>query len=229
MAQSSRVAMILGAGPGVGTKVAQRFSAAGYKVAVVSRSGKSVGTNIAALSLPADFSEPKSVHSVFEEVRKQLGQPSVVVYNAAAICLPPASDPLSVDLETFQQHLAINTTSTYAASQEAVRSFDAIADKTVPCTFIYTGNKLSTVVMAPLITLGVGKAASAHFIEMAAGSYAEKGYGFFYADERTADGQIVGNKPDGDAAAEFYYELANRTEPRGYHQTFVKGKGFVQF
>ena len=96
---------------------------------------------------------------------------------AAAICLPPASDPLSVDLETFQQHLAINTTSTYAASQEAVRSFDAIADKTVPCTFIYTGNKLSTVVMAPLITLGVGKAASAHFIEMAAGSYAEKGYG----------------------------------------------------
>ena len=85
MAVSSRVVAILGAGPNVGNKVAERFTAAGYKVAVVSRSGKSIPTTIAALSLSADFKNPKIVHGVFEEVRKKLGEPSVVVYNGSRI------------------------------------------------------------------------------------------------------------------------------------------------
>ncbi len=85
MAVSSRVVAILGAGPNVGNKVAERFTAAGYKVAVLSRSGKSIPTTIAALSLSADFKNPKIVHGIFEEVRKKLGEPSVVVYNGMRI------------------------------------------------------------------------------------------------------------------------------------------------
>ena len=34
---------------------------------------------------------------------------------------------------------------------------------------------------------------------------------------------------DGDAHAEFYYKLANESKPLGWHQTFVKGKGYVKF
>lgn len=85
MAVSSRVVAILGAGPNVGNKVAERFTAAGYKVAVISRSGKSIPTTIAALSLIADFTNPKTVHGVFEEVREKLGEPSVVVYNGMRV------------------------------------------------------------------------------------------------------------------------------------------------
>jgi NAD(P)-dependent dehydrogenase (short-subunit alcohol dehydrogenase family) len=81
MAASLRVAIVLGAGPNVGTKVAERFTSAGYKVAVVSRSGKSVPSSTAALSIAADLAAPEKVHSTFKEVREKLGEPSVVVYN----------------------------------------------------------------------------------------------------------------------------------------------------
>jgi hypothetical protein len=81
-----------------------------------------------------------------------------------------------VDLETFQDHLAINTTSTFAAAQEAVRSFDAINDKDTPRTFIYTGNICNQAAFLPFLTLGVGKAASSHMIDLASKSYVDKGY-----------------------------------------------------
>ncbi len=81
MGVSSGVVAVLGAGANVGHRVAERFTTAGYKVAVVSRSGNSVPSTIAALSLSADFTNPKTVHQVFEKVREKLGEPSVVVYN----------------------------------------------------------------------------------------------------------------------------------------------------
>ena len=87
MAVSSRVLMVLGAGPNVGTKVAERFTSAGYKVAVVSRSGKSVPPSIAALSVAADLTDPLGVRSTFEQVREKLGEPSVVVYNGNSLLL----------------------------------------------------------------------------------------------------------------------------------------------
>jgi NAD(P)-dependent dehydrogenase (short-subunit alcohol dehydrogenase family) len=80
MAQSP-VVVVLGAGPNVGTKVAQKFTSEGYKVAVVSRSGKEVPSSTAALSISADLTNPESIHDIFEQVRSKLGEPSVVVYN----------------------------------------------------------------------------------------------------------------------------------------------------
>lgn len=45
-------------------------------------------------------------------------------------------------------------------------------------TFLYTGNILNTGPMPALLTLGVGKVASAQVIKLAAGAYGkEKGYG----------------------------------------------------
>lgn len=86
------------------------------------------------------------------------------------------SDPLSVDLSTFQDDLAVNTTSVFAAIQESVKSFDQITDKATPRVFIFTGNCLNQRAMPPLLTLGTGKAATAHLIDYAAKTYAEKGY-----------------------------------------------------
>jgi NAD(P)-dependent dehydrogenase (short-subunit alcohol dehydrogenase family) len=88
MAASSRVVFVLGAGPNVGSKVAERFTSAGYKVAVASRSGKTVPSSTAALSIATDLTDPEKVNSTFEEVRKKLGEPSVVVYNGNYENLP---------------------------------------------------------------------------------------------------------------------------------------------
>lgn len=52
---------------------------------------------------------------------------------------------------------------------------------------------------------------------------------FYYADERTPEGNPTGTNVDGNAHAEFYYKLANKKEQGEYIQTFVKGKGYVRF
>ena len=87
MAQSGRVALILGSGPNVGSHVAQQFASAGYKVAVVSRSGKHPDPDTVDLTVVADLVDPNAVRHAFEEVRAKLGEPSVVNYNGRGIPL----------------------------------------------------------------------------------------------------------------------------------------------
>ena len=87
MAPSGRVALILGSGPNVGSHVAQGFASAGYKVAVVSRSGKHPDPNTVALNIVADLVDPTAVRNAFEDVRAKLGEPSVVNYNSKGVPL----------------------------------------------------------------------------------------------------------------------------------------------
>lgn len=54
-------------------------------------------------------------------------------------------------------------------------------------------------------------------------------YSFYYVDERTADGAPVYNDIDGDAHAEVFFELAQKSKQEEPIVTFVKGKGIVSF
>lgn len=82
---SQPVILVLGAGKRIGTQTAQRFAEGGYKVALVSRQqdGDAGYTNI-----QADLTDVKAVETVFEQVRKELGEPSVVVYNGTYVDMP---------------------------------------------------------------------------------------------------------------------------------------------
>lgn len=142
-ASTSRVAIVFDVRPNVGAKVAQQFTTDGYKVAAVSRSNKGLDAGNVALSIKANLTDLKTVHAVFEEVRSELGEPIVVVYNSmrlsctlsweylnsrlwfcwrfALLLLPAVAysasqrDFLFVDLSAFQDHLAVNISSTFAA------------------------------------------------------------------------------------------------------------------
>lgn len=174
----SSVALILGAGPRIGAAVSAQFAASGYKVAVASRNGTGAVNDEGYLSLKADFSKPESISSVFEAVRSQLGAPSVVIYNAAALTPPPdQTSALSIPADRFTSDFNVNTVSPYVAAQEAVRGWDALP-KDVKKSFIYTGNMLN-VAVAPvpmMLNLGVGKSASAYWIGVADATYKAKGY-----------------------------------------------------
>jgi hypothetical protein len=52
---------------------------------------------------------------------------------------------------------------------------------------------------------------------------------FYYADQRKEDGSSVGLDVNGPAHADFYYELASKQEQGPWHETFVAGKGYVDF
>ena len=75
------VAIVFGAGANIGTAVSRRFTQEGYKVAGVARNPKDDLANVTAKAIAADLSKPEEVARVFEEVKKDLGYPSIVVYN----------------------------------------------------------------------------------------------------------------------------------------------------
>lgn len=52
---------------------------------------------------------------------------------------------------------------------------------------------------------------------------------FYYTDERFEDGGSVFMEINGQAHAEFYYELVRRQDQGPWEATFVKGKGYVNF
>jgi hypothetical protein len=96
---------------------------------------------------------------------------------AAAAAFYPKDDPFQVDLDTFKNHLDINTTSVFVAIKESLASFTSSSlPASASRTFIYTGNAMNFAPFPGAVTLGVGKSASAHMIHAAADAYAPKGY-----------------------------------------------------
>jgi hypothetical protein len=89
---SKPIALILGSGANLGSRVADRLRSDGYRVATVSRSkATDKDDEEDALTLKADFADPKEVESVFATVREVWGEPSVVVYNGMKAFAPVAS------------------------------------------------------------------------------------------------------------------------------------------
>ncbi|KAE9364227.1 hypothetical protein N431DRAFT_431154 [Stipitochalara longipes BDJ] len=173
------VVLILGAGPRVGTSVAEKFASIGYQVALASRSGSGTKTDKGFLSLKADFNKPDSIPALFHAVKTELHTaPSVVVYNAAALTPPPDDNSvLSISADSVASDLTVNTVSAYVAAQQALIGWETLP-KDAKKTFIYTGNGLNaSIVPVPVfLNLGMGKSASAFWIGVADAAYSAKGY-----------------------------------------------------
>jgi NAD(P)-dependent dehydrogenase (short-subunit alcohol dehydrogenase family) len=192
MPATSPIALILGAGSNVGHHVAQAFAAKGYKIALAARSLKEEESTPEQLNITSDFSDPQSVVKAFATVEAKLGIPSVVVYNgmgptsrsekllltsliASLAKFNKPEDPFDIPLEYFQRDLNINTVSVYVAAQQAVAAFERLPDS-ASRTFIFTGNATNEITIAPLLTSGVGKSATAHIMHSASKAYKDKGY-----------------------------------------------------
>ncbi|RAH44991.1 SDR family NAD(P)-dependent oxidoreductase [Aspergillus brunneoviolaceus CBS 621.78] len=221
------VVLILGAGRNIGQHTAQHFAAKGYRVALTARNVNPDDSTETQLHIQCDLADPQAVHDVFSRVKTTLGVPSVVIYNAYGLTPTDADDVFKITTEQFTRDLNVNTTSVFVAAKLAVEGFETLPASAAR-TFLYTGNALNTVAVPPLFTLGVGKTATAHMIECAAIAYREKGYKFYFVDERRADGSSSGDI-DGAAHAQLFAELAENKEQQPWQQTFVKGGGYKVF
>ncbi|NKI43806.1 SDR family NAD(P)-dependent oxidoreductase [Streptomyces sp. LD120] len=86
-------AVVVGAGPGIGRSVAERFAREGLSVAVIARREDTV-RQVAAdigragrkvLALTADSTDEDALRSALDRAESELGPPDAVVYNAALI------------------------------------------------------------------------------------------------------------------------------------------------
>ncbi|KAF7561918.1 hypothetical protein G7046_g2229 [Stylonectria norvegica] len=228
MPSGSPIALILGAGANVGQSVSRAFAAKGYKIALAARSLKEEDSTPDQLHIRGDFTDPESVANVFAKVKAKFGLPHVVIYNASSSAFTDAKSPLGLTLKDFSRDFAINTASAFVAAQQAITAFEELPGS-ASRTFIFTGNCTNDIPILALMDSGVGKSASAHIIQCAAEAYKEKGFKFYYADERNLDGSPAYGKINGPAHGEFYTALAEGTSQGPWQQTFVKGVGYKNF
>lgn len=119
---SMPVALITGAGRGIGRAVAVRLSTSGHRVALTARSAEELAATADAcpgptLVLPHDITDPAAVESLFTEVEREWGPVSVLVANAGAGISAPVARTTD---EQWQLMLDLNLTAPFRCLRRAI-------------------------------------------------------------------------------------------------------------
>ena len=127
MATHNKVAIITGAGSGIGKAVALAFLEDGYRVALAGRRQDALDGTIkeagnkgtSAIAVPTDVSDAAAVKHLFETARDKFGRIDVV-FNNAGVNAPGV--PLEeLTLEQWKTVVDINLTGMFLCIQEAFR------------------------------------------------------------------------------------------------------------
>lgn len=86
MASSTKpLLLLLGAGSNIGQAVSKKFLAGGYHVALAARSLPDRKISNQEWSYKLDLSNPSAVEDLFAKVSKDVGIPSVVIFNGMVV------------------------------------------------------------------------------------------------------------------------------------------------
>ncbi len=116
-----RNALIVGAGFGISASLARQLAGLGVKVALAARNTQKLEAltkDIGASAFSADTSDPRSVASLFEQAKAAIGDPEIVVYNAAARAQGPLAE---LDPGIVQKSLAITAFGGFLVVQQAAK------------------------------------------------------------------------------------------------------------
>lgn len=120
---AGKVALVTGAGGGIGRGIARRFASEGAKVGVIDvRGAEEVTRDIQseggdALALPCDIGQEKEVQQAVEKMRATYGLIEVLVNNAAVM---PAGRLHETSPDDFDRCLAVNLRGTYLMSRAVI-------------------------------------------------------------------------------------------------------------
>ena len=129
MASQKRVAIVTGAGTGVGRAVALALIKEGYAVALAGRRREmleetaKLGGGGEALPVPTDVSKPAEIKALFAKVKETFGRLDLL-FNNAGIGAPPV--PLEdLDYERWKLVVETNLTAPFLCTQEAIKIMKA--------------------------------------------------------------------------------------------------------
>jgi NAD(P)-dependent dehydrogenase (short-subunit alcohol dehydrogenase family) len=121
------VAVVTGAGSGLGREIARALLAEGWRVAAGGRRPDPLKETIAsaggsgqALAHPTDVTSDESVRALFQAVRERWGRVDLLVNNAGTFGTPGAVDELSPD--DWNKIVATNLTGSFLCAHHAVQA-----------------------------------------------------------------------------------------------------------
>ena len=127
MSLPTKVALVTGAGPGIGKAVALALMREGYAVTLAGRrqdkldetaaEGRALGAQ--SLAVQTDVSDPDSVKAVFARTKATFGRLDVLFNNAGIGA--PAMPLEELPLETWRKVVDINLTGMFLCTQEAIK------------------------------------------------------------------------------------------------------------
>jgi NAD(P)-dependent dehydrogenase (short-subunit alcohol dehydrogenase family) len=120
------VAIVTGAGSGIGRAVARRLAGAGYRVALAGRRMETLKDALAELpadagpfAVPTDVTEPDSVDALFDYVAERAGRLDVLINNAGVF--GPAAPIEDYPYEAWADTVQTNLTGAFLCAQAAFR------------------------------------------------------------------------------------------------------------
>jgi NAD(P)-dependent dehydrogenase (short-subunit alcohol dehydrogenase family) len=131
MNERQPVAVVTGAGSGIGREVTRSLLKAGYRVGLAGRREDALQETLAGASAPADdalvmttdVTDPDAVRSLFARVAQEWGRLDLL-FNNAGVFGPPA--PLDeVSLQQWRTIVDTNLTGSFLCAQEAFRAMKA--------------------------------------------------------------------------------------------------------
>ncbi len=127
---ATKVAVVTGAGTGIGKAAALALLKDGYSVAFAGRRAEPLekavadsGAGARAIAVPTDVANPQSVAALFAKVKEKFGRLDVLFNNAGT-----GAPPVPMEDLTFEQWRAVidaNLTGAFLCTQEAIRMMKA--------------------------------------------------------------------------------------------------------
>jgi NAD(P)-dependent dehydrogenase (short-subunit alcohol dehydrogenase family) len=127
MKGNGKIALVTGAGSGIGRAVSVTLQSAGYSVVLAGRRAAQLEQTLAQavpeggemLAVPTDISQPEAVKALFAAARKAFGRLDVLVNNAGMGT--PAIPMEDITYEQWSAVVGVNLTGSFLCAQEAIR------------------------------------------------------------------------------------------------------------
>jgi NAD(P)-dependent dehydrogenase (short-subunit alcohol dehydrogenase family) len=214
MTTSGDVAVVTGAGSGLGRHIALALLADGYRVALVGRRAEPLNETAAAaghpagsgggsvLVVPTDVADPDSVANLFDSVGRTYGRVDLLVNNAGTFGPPGEVD--EIPHAEWQRTVDTNLTGAFLCAQHAVRLMKAqrprggriinngsiSAHSPRPGSVAYTATKHAITGLTKSISLD-GRAHDIACGQIDVGNAATEMTGGIARGARQADGRVV--------------------------------------
>lgn len=156
----SKTAVIVGAGPGLGNHIAEKFGCQGFRVVLLARREEELRRyqaeleekGIEAAWRVADASDADSLHEALESIRDEYGAPDVLVYNVG-VTTPDSQ--MHIDADTLVARYRTDVVGAYACIQEVATEEFAQRSGAI----LVTGGRLATQPEFTFLPLSMDKAA----------------------------------------------------------------------